>query len=198
MSDAKIEEAKAALRLAAHKKRASMHPSQRSEAAMVATRHFFDGVAIEKTDVVAGYWPIRDEMDVKSLMARLMDSGQPVCLPVVLGDEQPLELRLWQDGVPLYEAGFGTLAPPEEAPRAEPNVILMPLLGFDKLGTRLGYGGGYYDRTLASLTKRPRLIGFAFALQELEHIPREAHDVPLDAIVTERGVRNFGKKAPAT
>lgn len=86
----------------------------------------------------------------------------------------------------------------EEAPRAELNVILMPLLGFDKLGTRLGYGGGYYDRTLALLTKRPRLIGFAFALQELEHIPREAHDVPLDAIVTERGVRNFGKKAPAT
>ena len=197
MSDANIDEAKAALRAAAHKRRAAFHPSMRSEAAAAATRHFFDGIEIARDAVVAGYWPIRDELDVKAVIARLMDAGQPVCLPVVLGDEQPLELRLWREGEPLYEAGFGTLAPPEEAPRAEPDVILMPLLGFDRQGTRLGYGGGYYDRTLATLKKRPRLIGFAFALQEVDHIPRQAHDVPLDAIVTEAGVRNF-EKAPAT
>jgi 5-formyltetrahydrofolate cyclo-ligase len=195
MSDAKIEEAKAALRAMAHKKRAAFHPSLRSEAARAAMSHFFEGVPIEKGEVVAGYWPIRDEMDVKSVVARLMDSGQPVCLPVVLGEEQPLDLRIWEDGAPLYEAGFGTLAPAEEARRAAPDVIIMPLLGFDKHGTRLGYGGGYYDRTLAALAKRPRLIGFAFALQEVDLIPREAHDVPLDAIVTEQGVRNFEKKA---
>ena len=125
-----------------------------------------------------------------------MDAGQPVCLPVVLGDEQPLELRLWEQGAPLYEAGFGTLAPADSAPRVEPDVILMPLLGFDRHGTRLGYGGGYYDRTLAPLSKRPRLVGFAFAAQELDLIPREAHDVPLDAIVTEAGVRHFGRRPP--
>ena len=198
MSDAKIEEAKAALRVAAHKRRAAFHPSLRNEAAKAAAVHFFEAVPIAKGEVVAGYWPIRDEMDIKSVVARLMDAGQPVCLPVVLGDEQPLELRLWEDGAPLYEAGFGTLAPAEEAPRAAPDVIIMPLLGFDKHGTRLGYGGGYYDRTLAWLAKRPRLIGFAFALQEVDHIPRDAHDVPLDAIVTEQGVRNFEKKAPVT
>lgn len=198
MSDATIEEAKAALRTTAHKKRAAFHPSMRLEAAKAAAGHFFEHVPIAKGEVVAGYWPIRDEMDVMTVIARLMDAGQPVCLPVVLGDEQPLELRVWQDGAPLYEAGFGTLAPPEEAPRAQPDVILMPLLGFDKNGTRLGYGGGYYDRTLAALPKRPRLIGFAFALQEMDLIPREAHDVPLDAIVTERGVRNFEKKAPVS
>lgn len=198
MSDAKIEEAKAALRAVAHKKRAAFHPSLRNDAAKAAAAHFFEGVPLDKGEVVAGYWPIRDEMDVKSVVARLMDAGQPVCLPVVLGDEQPLELRIWEDGAPLYEAGFGTLAPAEEAPRAEPDVIIMPLLGFDKHGTRLGYGGGYYDRTLATLSKRPRLIGFAFALQEVDLIPREAHDVPLDAIVTEHGVRNFDKKAPVT
>lgn len=197
MSDATIEEAKAALRAAAHKRRAAFHPSLRSEAAAAATRHFFDAVPVAKNEVVAGYWPIRDEMDVKSVIAKLMDAGQPVCLPVVIGDEQPLELRMWQDGAPLYEAGYGTLAPADDAPRAEPDVILMPLLGFDKKGTRLGYGGGYYDRTLASLSKRPRLIGFAFTLQEVDHIPREAHDVPLDVIVTEAGVRNF-EKASAT
>lgn len=78
-----------------------------------------------------------------------------------------------------------------------PDVILMPLLGFDRHGTRLGYGGGYYDRTLAALKKRPRLIGFAFALQEIDTIPRDTHDVPLDLIITEDGVRSF-EKAPAT
>lgn len=198
MSDAQIDEAKAALRALAHKKRAAFHPSLRNEAAKAAAVHFFERVPIDRAEVIAGYWPIRDEMDVKGVIARLMDAGQPVCLPVVLGDEQPLELRLWQDGAPLYEAGFGTLAPAEEAPRAAPDMILMPLLGFDRHGTRLGYGGGYYDRTLAALPKRPRLIGFAFSLQEVDHIPREAHDVPLDAIVTEEGVRNFDKKAPVS
>lgn len=197
MSDATIEEAKAALRTAAHKRRAAFHPSLRGEAAKAAAAHFFEAVPLDKFEVVAGYWPIRDEMDVKSVIGRLMDAGQPVCLPVVLGDEQPLELRLWQVGAPLYEAGYGTLAPADDAPRTEPDVILMPLLGFDRRGTRLGYGGGYYDRTLAALKKRPRLIGFAFALQELESIPRDSHDVPLDVIVTENGVRSF-EKASAT
>lgn len=198
MSDDKIEEAKAALRAAAHKKRSQFHHSLRTEAAKAAAAHFFRAVPLDRSEIVAGYWPIRDEMDIKDIIARLMDAGQPVCLPVVLGDEQPLELRLWQDGAPLYEAGFGTLAPEESAPRVEPDVILMPLLGFDRQGTRLGYGGGYYDRTLAALGRRPRLVGFAFALQEVDHIPREAHDVPLDAIVTEQGVRYFDGKAAAT
>jgi len=134
---------------------------------------------------------IKDEMDCSPILVRLMDQMQTVCLPVVLGDDQPLELRVWEQGTPLYEAGFGTLAPSETAPHIEPDVIVMPLLGFDSRGTRLGYGGGYYDRTLARLSKRPRLIGLAFSAQELPEIPREPHDIPLDAIVTERGVRNF-------
>lgn len=193
MDDVGIEEAKAALRSEAHKRRAQLHPSLRVDAARDAVSHFLDGVELGKHEIVAAYWPIRDELDIRTLIGKLMDAGQPVCLPVVLGEEEPLELRLWQEGVPLYEAGFGTLAPEDNAPRVEPDVILMPLLGFDRHGTRLGYGGGYYDRTLAHLPKRPRVVGIAFARQELEHIPRRAHDVPLDAIVTELGVRQFGK-----
>ncbi|MGV3491142.1 MAG: 5-formyltetrahydrofolate cyclo-ligase [Devosia sp.] len=193
MTDIDIEQSKSVLRAAAHKRRAAFHPSLRAEAAKAAMAHFFDAVELDKSAIVAGYWPIRDEMDVMGIVARLMDSGQPVCLPVVLGGEQPLEMRMWQDGAPLYEAGYGTLAPADDAPRAIPDVVLMPLLGFDRRGTRLGYGGGYYDRTLASLAKRPRLIGFAFALQEIDAIPREAHDIPLDVIVTEHGVRSFEK-----
>src|SRR5690348_310693 len=134
-------------------------------------------------------------MDCQPILVRLMDTLQPVCLPVVLGDGEPLSLRLWEPHAPLYEAGFGTLAPSEFAPAVEPDLIIMPLLGFDARGTRLGYGGGYYDRTLERLSKRPRLIGLAFASQEIASIPRELHDVPLDAVVTEQGARSFAREA---
>jgi 5-formyltetrahydrofolate cyclo-ligase len=157
-----------------------------------AIEDFFAGAMLQPGEIVAAYWPIRDELDSRPLLTKLMDAGQPVCLPVVIGDGLPLELRIWEEGAPLYPSGFGTLAPSESAPLREPDVIVMPLLGFDGEGTRLGYGGGYYDRTLGVLSKRPRLVGLAFASQELERIPREPHDIPLDAVVTEAGYRVFG------
>lgn len=195
MVDEKIEAAKAALRIQAHGARAALTPSERAEAALAATQHFFDSIDLRPGDIVAAYWRIRDELDCQPILVRLMDSNQTVVLPVVMGDEAPLDMRVWEQGASLYEAGFGTLAPADLAPRAEPDIVIMPLLGFDKKGTRLGYGGGYYDRTLAHMRKKPRLIGLAFAAQELDHIPREAHDVPLDAIITEAGVRHFGASA---
>ncbi|HEY0853951.1 MAG TPA: 5-formyltetrahydrofolate cyclo-ligase [Devosia sp.] len=195
MGDAGIEQAKAAMRTKAHAMRDAMWPDRRAEASKAAAAHFFEGVTLRPGQVVAAYWPIRDELDVKPVLTRLMDDGQPVCLPVVVGDGLPLELRLWQPGTALYPSGFGTLAPDELAPVVEPDVILMPLLGFDKHGTRLGYGGGYYDRTLSRISTKPTLVGFAFALQEFDHIPRDSHDVPLDAVVTENGVTGFGTSA---
>lgn len=191
MADRQIEDAKAALRSKAHATRAGILNSLRGDAAKAVAGHFFEAVKLEPRQIVAGYWRIKDEMDCQPILVRLMDSFQPVCLPVVLGDDQPLELRLWEQGAPLYEAGFGTLAPSELAPKVEPDLILMPLLGFDRKGTRLGYGGGYYDRTLERLSKRPRLVGVAFDAQELDEIPREPHDVPLDMVVTESGARHF-------
>lgn len=194
MPDETIEAAKVALRAKAHAQRAALSQGFRAEAAKAASDHFFKGIELAPAETVACYWRIRDEMDCQPIMVRLLDSFQPVCLPVVLGDELPLELRLWEPGAALYPAGFGTLAPADLAPVVEPDLIIMPLLGFDKHGTRLGYGGGYYDRTLAAMSKTARLIGLAYAGQEVPEIPREAHDVPLDAIVTEAGVRQF---APA-
>lgn len=195
MGDAGIEQTKAAMRNKAHAQRAAVFPGIRAEASKAAAAHFFQGVTLGAGEMVAAYWPIRDELDVKPVLTRLMDEGQPVCLPVVVGDGQPLELRRWEQGAALYPSGFGTLAPDELAAVVEPDVILMPLLGFDRYGTRLGYGGGYYDRTLGRISKRPRLIGFAFAHQEFDRIPREQHDVPLDAVVTENGVTRFGTTA---
>ncbi|ODT68083.1 MAG: 5-formyltetrahydrofolate cyclo-ligase [Pelagibacterium sp. SCN 63-23] len=190
-----IEEAKAALRKQAHEARAALSEDVRAEAARMVAEHFFEHVGFSPQDVIAGYWRIRDELDCQPILIRLMDSGQKVVLPVVEGAEKPLDLRVWESDAPLYEAGFGTLAPSDLAPRAIPDLVLMPLLGFDASGTRLGYGGGYYDRTLETLVRKPMLVGLAFAAQEISHVPREAHDVPLDAIVTENGVRFFGKDA---
>jgi 5-formyltetrahydrofolate cyclo-ligase len=191
VADPNIEEAKAALRLKARSTRAAIQHIARTPAAKAVAEHFFKSVSLRPNEIVAGYWRIKDEMDCQPILIRLMDSFQPVCLPVVLGDELPLELRLWEQGTPLYEAGFGTLAPSELSPQVEPDVIIVPLLGFDKRGTRLGYGGGYYDRTLERMSKKPRLVGIAFAAQEIDDIPRDAHDVPLDVIITEQGARAF-------
>lgn len=196
MADEQIEEAKAALRVRARAQRAAINEGLRPEAAEAATQHFFEGVTLSPTDIVAVYWPIREELDCRPLLTRLMDGMQPVCLPVVMGEEVPLDMRLWEQGAPLYPSGFGTLAPSEVAPKVEPDFVVMPLLGFDAHGTRLGYGGGYYDRTLASMKKRPKLIGFAFSAQELPPIPRENHDLPLDMVVTEKGVRHFEQADP--
>lgn len=191
MADPAVEDEKAALRRKAHAARAALDADFRADAAQAVAGHFFEQIGFGPQDVVAGYWRIRDELDCQPILIRLMDSGQTVVLPVVTGDETPLDLRVWEADAPLYEAGFGTLAPSDLAPRAAPDLVLVPLLGFDQTGTRLGYGGGYYDRTLAALEKRPLLVGLAFSSQELPFIPRLDHDLPLDAVVTETGVRFF-------
>jgi 5-formyltetrahydrofolate cyclo-ligase len=190
--NSEIEARKAVLRAAARKARAALHSGLREDAAKAVADHFFAAVPLAPGEVVAGYWPIRDELDCRPILARLMDAGRPVCLPVVSAADQPLALRLWREGEALYPAGLGTLAPDESAPVVTPDVMLVPLLGFDGTGTRLGYGGGYYDRTLEALGRRPRLIGLAFSGQALPTgIPREAHDIPLDMVVTEEGPIRF-------
>ncbi|MEP7239978.1 MAG: 5-formyltetrahydrofolate cyclo-ligase [Devosia sp.] len=195
MADPQIEAAKAALRVKARQARAALRDPVRAAAGKTVAEHFFAAVDLKPTDIVAGYWRIKDEMDCQPILIRLMDSQQPVCLPVVVGEGQALVLRLWEPNAALYEAGFGTLAPSDLAPQVEPDLIIMPLLGFDSRGTRLGYGGGYYDRTLERLSRRPRLVGIAFANQEIDEIPSEPHDIPLDMIVTELGARNFTREA---
>jgi 5-formyltetrahydrofolate cyclo-ligase len=125
-------------------------------------------------------------------MMRLLADGRSVALPAVVAAEAALEWRVWEADAPLYAAGFGTLAPAALAPKTDPDIVLVPLLGFDRLGTRLGYGGGYYDRSFAGATSRARLVGLAFAAQEFDLLPRDEHDIALDAVVTETGLRQFG------
>ncbi|WP_104492564.1 5-formyltetrahydrofolate cyclo-ligase [Paracoccus denitrificans] len=149
------------------------------------TRHLIAALAPHRGKVLAGYWPMRGEADPRPAMAA---HEGPVCLPVVTGPARPLEFRAY-DGR-LEPGRFGTSHPPADSPVLVPEVLIVPLAGFDRAGHRLGYGGGFYDRTLAGLrAQRPvAAIGLAYAVQEIRAIPAEATDQPLDLIVTDRGV----------
>ncbi|MEF9601750.1 5-formyltetrahydrofolate cyclo-ligase [Paracoccus sp. PXZ] len=149
------------------------------------TRHLIAALAPYRGKVLAGYWPMRGEADPRPAMAA---HEGPVCLPVVTGPARPLEFRAY-DGR-LEPGRFGTSHPPADSPVLVPEVLIVPLAGFDRAGHRLGYGGGFYDRTLAGLRAAgwpATAIGFAYAAQEIRAIPAEATDQPLDLIVTERG-----------
>lgn len=137
--------------------------------------------------LVSGYAPMRDEIDPHPLLAALAARGHGLCLPVVAGKGRPLVFRRWRPGAPLVEGAYGALVPEEGAETCAPAVLLVPLLAFDRAGYRLGYGGGFYDRTLAGLRGQgPVLaIGVAFAGQEVPAVPREATDQPLDWLATE-------------
>ncbi|TJZ93056.1 5-formyltetrahydrofolate cyclo-ligase [Paracoccus gahaiensis] len=148
-------------------------------------RHLAAALTAYPGAVLAGYWPMRGEADPRPALAA---HDGPVVLPVVTGPARPLVFRLWQEDA-LQPGPFGTAHPPESAPVLTPSVLIVPLAGFDRAGNRLGYGGGFYDRTLELLRKSGpvKAIGLAFAVQELPAIPAEPFDQPLDLIVTDRG-----------
>lgn len=151
---------------------------------------------IERHAVVAGYWPFGSELDVRPLMTELATAGVALALPVTRALDLPLEFRRWQPGDALENGAHGISQPTPAAPVVVPNILLVPLLAFDAAGWRLGYGAGYYDRTLAVLRDRllaPRVlaIGLAYAVQEMAQIPHHAGDQRLDGVVTEQGARWF-------
>jgi len=139
---------------------------------------------------IAGYLPINSEMDPRIAQADLMRRGWSVGLPCVEVEDAPLEFRLWEMGDPLIEGPHGIEMPAPEAELLSPTVVLVPMLAFDVEGHRLGYGGGYYDRSIEKLRKsHPVLVvGLAFAGQLVKSVPRDDHDEHLDMIVTERGI----------
>ncbi len=183
---ASLAEEKAALRKEARRRRAAA-AQVAGKAGEAFLEWLFAGPAIPVAAAVSAYWPMGSELDVTPAMAALHGAGHPVGLPVMIGPARPLIFRLWQPGQVLQAADFGTSEPSAEAEEMIPSVLIVPLLAFDRQGYRLGYGGGFYDRTLALLRGRgPVLaVGAAFAAQEVAQVPREATDLPLDWIVTE-------------
>jgi 5-formyltetrahydrofolate cyclo-ligase len=135
------------------------------------------------------YWPHRREYDPTPVVERFIEEGGRAALPAVVAREQPLEYREWYPGIAMNAGRHSFQIPhPAEGPALTPDTILVPLLGFDGDGYRLGYGGGYFDRTLAAYAVRPKTIGLGFEIGRMETIRPQPHDVAMDMIITELGV----------
>ncbi len=148
---------------------------------------FMAAMALAPGSAVSAYWPLGDEIDSRPLMRALHELGHPVGLPVVVGPGQALVFRQWRPGLDLVAGAYGAMTPSDSAPALTPSTVLAPLLAFDRRGYRLGYGGGFYDRTLRALRRHAVLgVGLAFAGQEVAAVPTGAGDEKLDWIVTER------------
>jgi 5-formyltetrahydrofolate cyclo-ligase len=153
-----------------------------------------EAIALPRGAPVSAYWPLETELDTRPIIRHLHAVGHPIGLPVVVGRGQPLAFRRWHPGMEMAAGAFRVLTPPPEAPELTPAVMLVPLLAFDAAGFRLGYGGGFYDRTIEQLRGLGHVlcIGIAYAAQEVPAVPREPTDQPLDWIVTEAGARRIG------
>lgn len=137
--------------------------------------------------VVSAYWPFRGEPDLRPFLQTVNERGGRTALPVVIEKGRPLEFHLWQTGEPLGR-GVWNIPIPAEARPCRPDIVLAPVVGFDAACYRLGYGGGFFDRTLAAMTTRPRVIGLGYAGARLATIYPQVHDIPMDMIVTEAGI----------
>jgi 5-formyltetrahydrofolate cyclo-ligase len=135
----------------------------------------------------AFYWPMHAEVDLRPLASDLVETGAEASLPVVVDRDGPLEFWRWEAGTKLTTRSIWKIPIPVDRVPVHPDVLLIPTLGFDAALFRLGYGGGYYDRTLASMAPKPLAVGVAYEIGRLGSIHPQPHDVPLDAIVTETG-----------
>ncbi|MFW6024136.1 MAG: 5-formyltetrahydrofolate cyclo-ligase [Dichotomicrobium sp.] len=175
------------------KARAEMSVAEREQAGAAIATHLrnlledrFDGAAGR---VLSAYWPIKGEPNLRPLMAALHEQGARIALPIVERKAAPLVFRRWTPRTRMVRGDWNILVPPPEAEEVTPAITLAPLVGWDGECYRLGYGGGYFDRTLAALSPRPFTIGIGFDSARLATIFPQPHDVPLDLILTEAGVR---------
>ncbi len=162
-----------------------------ADAGRLAAEHFFRHVRLPEGAIVSAYWPMGDELDPRPLIHRIQAMGHAVGLPVVVAKGAPLIFRDWTPETRFVPGGFKTEVPEPSSPEVVPTVLLVPLLAFDLAGYRLGYGGGFYDRTLVKLRAAGKVtaIGFAYEGQRVDAVPRAEYDQPLDAILTEREFR---------
>jgi len=134
--------------------------------------------------IVGTYWPFRGEPDLRNWGIRVIERGGRIALPVVIRKGWPLEYRIWTPGDPL-ERGVWNILVPSRGPAVQPDVVIAPVVGFDEAHYRLGYGGGFFDRTLAAMPRKPLTIGVGYARTRIPTIYPQSHDIPMDVVVTD-------------
>lgn len=186
-----LAERKAALRRQLKATRAAIPGGERTLRSRTCVERLVTLVGPLSATVIAGFWPLPGELELQPAFAKLAAKGHTIALPRMQGHARPLTFHVFREGDPLIGGGFGVEEPSPDAPTVRPRVVLVPLLGFDRRGHRLGYGKGFYDRTLAGLhADDPELlaIGITFASQEVPLVPTHAGDHPLDLVVTDREI----------
>lgn len=169
-----------------------MTPAERAEWNRAMTAHLEQGFPSLRRIIVGYCWPYKGEFDARPFICKLQSQGARVALPAVVAPGRPLEFREWRPGV-VMKAGRLGIPVPEATPVLVPDALLIPPVGFSEQGGRLGYGGGYFDRTLAALSPPPLKIGVAYELSRMPTIYPQPHDVAMDFIVTEAGIHAVEK-----
>ncbi|HKA78893.1 MAG TPA: 5-formyltetrahydrofolate cyclo-ligase [Xanthobacteraceae bacterium] len=187
-----IDDLKATLRREALARRDALPPEVRSAAAQtIAARPF--PVAVPPGAIVSGFMPMKSEINPLSLMRTFAEAGAALALPAVAGKGRPLIMRAYAFSEPLASGVWGIREPRADAPEVFPDILLVPMLAFDRHGHRIGYGAGYYDMTIAALrAKKPVVaVGIAYAAQEIAEVPTTPRDARLDLVLTENEVMDF-------
>jgi 5-formyltetrahydrofolate cyclo-ligase len=184
-----LTELKAQARKNATKARRVAHEAAKEDAPLLLAAQRFPVSPKTAASVVSAFFPYQSEIDTRPLLGRLAGEGWTTCLPIVIAQGEPLVFRRWMPGEATIPGIWNIPRPIEEAEIVEPDVLMVPMLAFDRKGYRLGYGGGFYDRTLDMLRKKKAVvaIGVAYAAQEVAATPHGAHDQPLDFVMTEKG-----------
>ena len=179
---------KALLRREALARRGKVEPAARVALSRRLAAEGLQLARLWRPRIVSVFYPLRDEPDTLLLLTALAEQGFATALPVVVGRGSALAFRLWRPGEPTRAGAMSIREPVEDAPVVEPDLLFVPLACFDRRGHRIGYGAGYYDRTLTNLraTKPVHAIGVAYGICEISAVPYEAHDQTLDAILTEQ------------
>jgi 5-formyltetrahydrofolate cyclo-ligase len=185
-----LTEVKAEARKVAAKVRKAAHDAVKENAPLQLAAHVFPLQPSPTRKIVSAFYPYKSEIDTRPLLGKLAGEGWTTCLPIVIALHEPLVFRRWLPGEPTLPGVWDIPRPTCDAPEVEPDVLLVPLMAFDRKGFRLGYGGGFYDRTLELLRAKKTIIaiGVAYAAQEVDSVPHDSHDQALDFIMTEKGV----------
>lgn len=167
-------------------RRGSLSKRTRAATRNTITSFLADAFPVLQPTVLGFYWPYKGEVNLRPFVSDCIGHGAEAALPVVVERGRPLEFWRWTLSMPLQK-GIWNIPIPRAVEPVAPSVLLVPLVGFDEAGYRLGHGGGYYDRTLAGLEERPFTIGVGYEFQRLPTIHPQPHDIPMDCILTEAG-----------